>query len=70
VACASRLVGNPPRIDSSAEITSYKPLKTNAPLLAQSSNVSPHGMGHRFTRHELALAEEVRDCVHQIDVSH
>jgi hypothetical protein len=53
----------------SAEITSYKPLKTIAPLLAQSSNVSPHGMRRRFTRHELALAEEVRDCVHQIDVS-
>jgi hypothetical protein len=45
----------------SAEITSYKPLKTIAPLLAQSSNGSPHGMRRRFTRHELALAEEVRD---------
>jgi hypothetical protein len=38
--------------------------------LAQSSNVSPYGMRRRFALHELALAEEVRDCVHQIDVSH
>jgi hypothetical protein len=38
--------------------------------LVQSSNIPLYEIRRRFALHELVLAEKVRDCVHQIDVSH